>query len=90
MLLTNKELEEYRSPRVHLFQDPNRLRYAHTSPIYIYVNGQSITVKKSIREGLEMIDAFKKFAKKNSSEKYLNTILNTANKAKEILDKKLK
>ena len=85
-----KELEEYRSPRVKLFQDPNRLRYAHTSPIYFYVNGESITVKKSVKEGLKMIDAFEEFAKENSSEKYLNKILDAAGKAKVILSNRLK
>ena len=61
-LLSDSELEAYRSPRVNLFQDPNRLRYAHTSPIYIYVHDKDIAVPKSILEGLKMVQAFKKFA----------------------------
>ncbi len=89
MLLSDKDLEKYRSPRVKLFQDPNRLRYAHTSPIYFYVNGKGIAVKKSVEEGLKMIDAFREFALKNAGENYMKTILNEVDKAENILRKKL-
>ena len=89
MLLSDKELEKYRSPRVKLFQDPNRLRYAHTSPIYFYVNGKGIAVKKSVDEGLKMIDAFREFALQNAGKNYRRTILNEADKAENILRKKL-
>ncbi|MCK5469970.1 MAG: CehA/McbA family metallohydrolase [Cyclobacteriaceae bacterium] len=90
MLLNNEELEEYRSPRINLFQDPNRFRYAHTSPIYFYLNGEGIAVRESVEEGLKMIDAFAKFAQENSSEKYFDTILSATEKAKEILINRLK
>ena len=89
MLLSDKELEKYKSPRVKLFQDPNRLRYAHTSPIYFYVNGKGIAVKKSVAVGLKMTDAFRDFTLKNAGENYRKTILKAVDKAKNILRKKL-
>jgi hypothetical protein len=88
--LNEKELETYRSPRKNLYQDPNRLRYAHTSPIYVYIDNNGIAVKKSIEEGLKMVKAFKEFAQENSSEKYMETILEATEKAKIILKEKLK
>jgi len=90
MLLNESELERYRGPRVNLFQDPNRLRYAHTSPIYFYLNGKIIAVKKSINEGLKIVDAFKKFASENASEEYVDKILTATDMAKEILNSKLR
>lgn len=89
LLLNEQELETYRSPRKNLFQDPNRLRFAHTSPIYVYIGGKDIAVKKSIEEGVQIIDAFKKYAEVNSTEEYLETILKATEKAKLILTKKL-
>lgn len=88
-LLTDRELGKYRSPRTHLFQDPNRLRYAHTSPIYFYVNGKEIAIRKSVHEGLRIIDAFKEFARLNTSQKFLPIILTSVNKAREILKQKI-
>ena len=52
---TKSKLETYRSERKRLYQDPNRLRFAHTSPIYIYLNNKSIAVSSSIKEGIKII-----------------------------------
>lgn len=88
MLLDDKALEKYKGPRKKLYQDPNRLRYAHTSPIYTYVDGKEIAVKKSIDEALKIIEAFRIFAKENTSEEYMESILNAVEKAKIMLDNK--
>jgi len=90
MWLKDQELESYRSPRVHLNQDPTRLRYAHTSPIYLYEEGKGIAVQKSVIEGLKMIDAFRDFAGENASPEYRETILQATDRAKEILISRLK
>ena len=89
VLLDNEELETYRSARVNLYQDPNRLRYAHTSPIYFYLDGKDIVVEKSVKEGIKIIDAFEKFAIANSSSKYLKIILAATKEARDILINKL-
>lgn len=89
-LLNQQELESYRGPRKRFYQDPNRLRYAHTSPIYVHIDSNGIAVKKSIEEGIEMIDAFEKFAKQNSSEQYLNIILDAIEKARNLLRERIK
>jgi len=89
-LLNQQELEGYRSPRKNFYQDPNRLRYGHTSPIYVHIDNNGIAVKKSIEEGIKMVEAFEKFAKQNSSEQYLTVILDAIAKARNILNEKLK
>ena len=88
--LDDSELEKYRSPQVNLNQEPNRLRYAHTSPIYFYKGGNGIAVGRSVIEGLKMIAAFREFAKENVSTEYREAILQAADKAMEILMNRLK
>jgi hypothetical protein len=88
-LLSDQELESYRGPRVNLYQDPCRLRYAHTSPVYFYSNKKNIAVKHSILEGLRMVKAFKRFAVKNVATQYLREIITASAKAEEILQNKL-
>lgn len=90
ILLDDNELESYRSQRVHLNQEPNRLRYAHTSPIYFYNEGKGIAIGKSVNEGLKMIAAFREFVGENASSEYLVTILQAADKATKILMNRLK
>ncbi len=89
-LLDDRELEAYRSPRVNLYQDPNRLRYAHTSPIYFYAGGEGIAVPQSVNEGLNMIRAFREFAGENASNEYRESILKATDRAMEILINRLK
>ena len=88
-LLSDQELEKYRSPRVSLYQDPCRLRYAHSSPIYVYRDKKNIAIRHSILEGLRMVKAFKKFAKKNATAQYLQEIMAASDKAEDILQQKL-
>ena len=57
--LTDEELQQYdRPPR----QQPSRLRFAHTSPIYVTVDGKPAIVRSSVEEGLQMLDQLQKFA----------------------------
>ncbi len=90
MLLSDEELATYKSPRVNLYQDPSRLRFAHTSPIYIHLDGKNVAVRESILEGLKIVDAFKEFARKKTSSEYMEKIMNAAEMAKHILLNKLK
>ncbi len=89
MLLSDKELEEYRSPRKRLYQEPCRLRYAHTSPIYIYRNGKEIAVVKSMKEGLQMLGVFKEYVRNNAGKSHKKSTLAAVEKATAILKAKL-
>ncbi|MCD6394034.1 MAG: CehA/McbA family metallohydrolase [Planctomycetes bacterium] len=75
MLLPDEQLEKYRHGSGLFKRDPCRLRFAHTSPIYITVNGRRTKVDKSIKEANKMLDAFRKFAQSQAAEQYLKEIL---------------
>ncbi len=49
---------------------PSRLRFAHTSPIYVTVDGRSVAVRKSIDEGLRMLDRFEDFSRKTADARF--------------------
>lgn len=89
MHLSDEELETYRGPRKEFYQDPNRLRFAHTSPIYLYVDGKDIDVKSSILEGLKMIEAFRHFCEENVSEEYRDMMKDAVDKSEHILKSRL-
>jgi len=55
--------------------EPTRLRFAHTSPIYVTVGSKKPRVEASVAEARKMLDAFKRFARKQADEKYLAEIL---------------
>lgn len=81
LLLNNNELALYESPPKRLNQIPSRLRYAHTSPIYIHMNDKKVAVEKSVEEGKKIIMAFKKFASQNAAEEHQKTILEAIRQA---------
>ena len=89
MLLTDTELAAYEGPPVRLNQKPNRLRFAHTSPIYMYCGKSDIAVKKSIEEGLRIIKAFRSFACANSDPEYRDKMKHAEIRAGEVLHQKL-
>jgi len=68
---------------------PSRLRFAHTSPIYVNVGGKGAAVPKSIREGMRMMEQLKRFAKENADAGYLASTLEAIDEAKSILAEKL-
>ena len=56
-------------------EQPCRLRFAHTSPIYVTVNGRGAQVEHSIAEARKMLEAFEQFARKTTSTENLQEIL---------------
>jgi len=56
-------------------EQPCRLRFAHTSPVYVTVNGRGAQVEKSMTEARQMLDAFEQFARKTASPEHLPKIL---------------
>ncbi|MHC4226219.1 MAG: CehA/McbA family metallohydrolase [Planctomycetota bacterium] len=74
-LLSDEELDLYAQPG-RLPCEPTRLRFAHTSPVYITVGGKKPRVKTSVEEAREMLDAFERFASKRADKEYLAEIMN--------------
>jgi len=75
LFLSDDELEKYRQGSGFYRREPCRLRFAHTSPIYVTVNGRGAKVAASIKEANKMLEAFRKFARKEASQEYLKEIL---------------
>ena len=73
-LLSDEELDRYREPG-GLPTEPTRLRYAHTSPIYVSVAGAGVCVPESVKEAQKMLRAFMEFARDNAKREHLNEIL---------------
>jgi hypothetical protein len=70
--LTDAELAQYHSESGRGGERPTRLRFGHTSPVYI---GGPVRVKRSVQEARRMLDAFERFATAASSEQYRAEIL---------------
>jgi hypothetical protein len=87
-LLTDEELARF----AHGTEDdlyrirPSRLRFAHTSPIYVRVGGQLAGIEQSIDEGLRMLDRFALFAREHAGPQYLPGITLALAKAREKLE----
>lgn len=85
-LLTDAELSAYANGKR---EQPSRLRFAHTSPIYVTVGGRNTAQPESIREGLEMLDHFAIFARRQAATEHRQTILEATVQARRELEKKL-
>ena len=75
-LLSDEELGRYvQGKGTKMPPEPTRLRFAHTSPIYVTVGSKMPRVEASVAEARKMLDAFKRFARKQADEKYLAEIM---------------
>ncbi|MCP4783728.1 MAG: CehA/McbA family metallohydrolase [Fuerstiella sp.] len=68
---------------------PSRLRFAHTSPIYVTVSGHGAAVPESIKEGLRMMDRLEVFSGEQASAERRGTTLKAINQARTTLQEKL-
>ena len=68
---------------------PSRLRFAHTSPIYVTVAGRSTAVPESIREGLRMMDRLEVFSAEQAAIERRGSTLKAINQARMTLQEKL-
>lgn len=73
-LLSDEELDRYEEPG-QLPAEPTRLRYAHTSPIYVSVGGEGPRVPASVEEAQRTLDAFVRFARDSAGQEYRREIL---------------
>jgi hypothetical protein len=74
-LLSDEQLSRYSRPG-SLPEEPCRLRYAHTSPIYITVGGRGPYITSSVQQARSMLSSFERFARKTASAEHLPEILN--------------
>ena len=90
-LLTDAELSAYagRGTRVAFGVARSRLRFAHTSPIYVTVGGRGPIVRQSVEEGLKMLDRFRGFAADKADLAYRDSILAAVEKARTKLTRRL-
>ena len=85
-LLSEQELEVYANEDN---QQPSRLRYAHTSPIYVTVAGRGPLVKESVQEGFKMLDRFETFTRETASPEFVKPTLEAVAEARAVLAAKL-
>ncbi|QEG33175.1 CehA/McbA family metallohydrolase [Bythopirellula goksoeyrii] len=86
-LLSDSELATYKWGTDEMPRMPTRLRFAHTSPIYIQVDGHGARVQQSVDEANAMLAAFARFSRENSSAEVLEEIELSLEKARSILGK---
>ena len=80
-LLSDEELNRYLNTKGRT-EAPCRLRFAHTSPIYVTVGGKGARVEESVREARAMLEAFERFARATSSERHRAEILEAVQEAR--------
>jgi len=80
-LLSDAQLSRY-SKTGSLPEKSCRLRFAHTSPIYVTVGGNGPYVDSSVRDAQKMLESFEGFARRTATGEYLAEIL-------EVLPKKI-
>ena len=86
-LLSDRELQQYDNPPRQL---PSRLRFAHTSPIYVVVNGKPVVIKQSVQEGLLMLDRLQKFADEHAAPDVRDDFSNAIRRAHDMLKASLR
>jgi len=90
-LLTEEEMKAYegQGTRAAFGVAPSRLRFAHTSPIYVTVGGRGALVRRSLEEGLRMLGRFSAFATENAAREFRSSILESVEEATVILQRRL-
>ncbi len=66
-------------------EEPCRLLFGHTSPVYVTVDGADAAVSESLREATQMLEAFERFAVKTAAEPYQAELTNAVGIAREKL-----
>src|SRR5262249_39370322 len=82
-LLTDEELAAYANGDK---QQPSRLRFAHTSPLYVTVGGKRTAARASLEEGRRLIDRFEAFARKTAAPQYQTGMTDAIAQARKTLE----
>jgi hypothetical protein len=69
-------------------QQPSRLRFAHTSPIYVTVDGRGAAEPQSIREGLAMLERLEIYGRENAAPDHWPGFQEAIRQAREILQRR--
>ena len=90
--LTDKELTPYdgRGTRDPFGVARSRLRFAHSSPIYVTVGGRGPLVRRSVEEGLVMLDRFDDFATATAAPAFQSSIQAAVAAARDKLKRRLR
>lgn len=67
MLLSDEELAAY---DLGDYAQATRLRFAHTSPVYVTVDGKGARVERSVEEAGKMLDALEQFAAERVGDEF--------------------
>ena len=86
--LTDAELRAYKR-EARLSEVPSRIRFAHTSPIYVTVDGKDARVRHSLEEGLEMMEALRRYGEEHAGEPYRAGFRDAIDRAEAILQERL-
>lgn len=86
--LTDEELAIYRRDS-NLAEEPSRLRFAHTSPIYFTVGGRAARVRSSLEEGMQMMEALKKYGESHAGAAYRDAFGIEVDRARTMLEQRL-
>jgi hypothetical protein len=73
--LDDVELARYHTETGRGGEKPTRLRFGHTSPVYITCGGAGARVERSVAEARRMLDGFERFARAASRDPYRAEIL---------------
>lgn len=80
--LPDQELHAYgKGPALRF----SRLRFAHTSPIYVTVGNRPAVVTGSVEEGLKMLDQLDAYARVNVAPEFMGGFLAAVDRARQIL-----
>ncbi len=84
--LADADLARYRQDSNLGGEIPSRLRFAHTSPVYVNVGGRGARVAHSLEEARRMLDAFEPFARQHAAADHLPEITRALAIARQRLD----
>ncbi len=86
-LLSDDELVAYANGDK---QQPSRLRFAHTSPIYVTVGGKRAAERESLDEGKRLLDRFEVFARQTAGPRHLPELQAAIVQARRALEERLR
>jgi hypothetical protein len=86
-LLSDDELADYSYGSENRPRRPCRLRFAHTSPVYVNVGGRSVRVEESFDQARSMLDAFETFAESRVADAYRAELRSAIGEARKRLNR---
>ncbi len=90
-LLSETEMARFASPgKSKGGETPTRLRFGHTSPIYVTVGGQGARVRNAFEDARKMLAAFEGYARKTALPEYIDEALAQTAAAGRALDQIMK